>query len=111
MFFGKHPALSPEIVLSLESALAVMKAQRKNVVVETKQSSGKRKFDFDKAARFFVDRLPTRKEMSNYMGCTFMTVHLNIKRPEFINAVRVLGYDGEMTLRSERRGPKGRKSR
>ena len=105
-FFSMRSALSPQIISDLEESLKVMKAQRKNVVVEPKQASGKRKFDFDKAARFFVDRLPTSKDMTVHMSCTKMCVYLNVKRPEFINAVRALGYDGEITLRSERRGRK-----
>ena len=106
MFFGKRPALSPRVIGELEQELAVLKAQRKNVVVEIKQGSGKRKFDFDRAARFFVDRLPTSKDMEIHMSCTKMCVYLNKKRPEFINAVRALGYDGDIRLRSERKGRK-----
>lgn len=108
MYFGKRPALDPRIIAELENEVAVMKAQRKNVVVEPKQASGKRKFDFEKAARFFVDRLPTSKEMEIHMNCTKMTVYLNKKRPEFINAVRALGYDGQVSLRMERKGGKTR---
>ena len=32
------------------------------------------------------------------MSCTKMCVYSNMKRPEMINAVRALGYDGEVTL-------------
>ena len=99
MFFSKRPALSPAIIADLENELLVLKAQRKNVVEEPKQASGIRKFDFDRAAVFFVDTLPTSKQMEIFMSCTKMCVYLNVKRPEFINAVRSLGYDGEITLR------------
>ena len=108
MYFGKRAALSDAIVAELENALVVMRAQRKMVEVEPKQASGKRKFDFEKAACFFVDRLPTSKEMEIHMNCTKMTVYLNKKRPEFINAVRALGYDGQVSLRMERKGRKTR---
>ena len=106
MFFSKYPALSPGIVAELQQELRVLKAQRKAVEVESKQSNGKRKFDFDKAARFFVSRLPSSRQMQLHMGVTKMCVYQNVKRPEFINAARALGYDGEMTLRQERRGRK-----
>ena len=102
-FWSKRPALSDSIIAELEHDLEVLKAQRKMVVVEEKQTSGKRKFDFDRAAEFFVDNVPTSKEMQNYMGCTKMTVYLNMKRPEMINAIRALGYDGKILLRTERR--------
>ena len=109
MFFGKYPALSPGIIAELRQDLRVLKAQRKSVEVELKQSNGKRKFDFEKAARFFVGRLPSSGQMQIHMGVTKMCVYSNMKRPEMINAVRALGYDGEITLRQERRGrkPKG----
>ena len=102
-FWSKRPALSDSMIAEIKHELAVMRAQRKSVKVEEKQTSGKRKFDFDRAAEFFVDNVPTSKEMQNYMGCTKMTVYLNVKRPEFINAVRALGYDGKILLRTERR--------
>ena len=109
MFFGKYPALSPGIIAELRQDLRVLKAQRKSVEAEMKQSKGKRKYDFDKAARFFVGRLPSSRQMQLHMSCTKMCVYSNMKRPEMINAVRALGYDGEVTLRQERRGrkPKG----
>ena len=106
MFWAKYPALSPGIIAELQQELRVLKAQRKAVEVESKQSKGKRKFDFEKAARFFVSRLPSSKQMQIHMSVTKMCVYQNVKRPEFINAARALGYDGEMTLRQERRGRK-----
>ena len=104
MFYNKYPALSPGTIASLQQKLRVLKAQRKAVEVESKQSKGKRKFDFDKAARFFVNKLPTSRQMQIHMVVTKMCVYQNVKRPEFINAVRALGYDGEISLRMERRG-------
>ena len=106
MFWSKHSALSPGIIAELQQELRVLKAQRKSVEVEPKQSNGKRKYDFDKAARFFVDRVPTSKDMEIHMSVTKMCVYQNMKRPEMINAVRAFGYDGEITLRQERRGRK-----
>lgn len=103
MWFGKKPALSPEIIVDLEQTLKVYKAERLKVEEEYKQASGKRTFDFEKAARFFVDHLPTGVQMRNYMGCTKMAVYLNMKRPEMINAVRALGYEGKIQLRDGRR--------
>ena len=113
MFYNKYPALSPGTIASLQQKLRVLKAQSKAVEVESKQSKGKRKFDFDKAARFFVSRLPSSKQMQIHMSVTKMCIYSNMKRPEMINAVRALGYDGEITLRQERRGrkPKGRELR
>ena len=104
MFWAKYPALSPGIIAELQQELRVLKAQRKSVEVEMKQSNGKRKYDFEKAARFFVGRLPSSKDMQIHMAVTKMCVYQNMKRPEMINAVRALGYDGEVTLRQERRG-------
>ena len=101
MWFSKHPALSPAIITELEKSLAVMKAEKLKVE-EPEIVTKNRKFDFEKAARFFVDRLPTAKEMSIHMSCTKMCVYNNMKRPEMINAVRSLGYDGKVTLRMER---------
>ena len=104
MFFSKHPALSPEIIDQLELELAKLRAEKLKVEVEQKKASGApRKFDFEKAARFFVDHLPTGVQMRNYMGCTKMAVHLNMKRPEMHNAIRSLGYEGVIQLRDGRR--------
>ena len=77
MFFSKYPALSPGIIAELQQELRVLKAQRKSVEVELKQSNGKRKYDFEKAARFFVGRLPSSKEMQIHMVVTKMCVYQN----------------------------------
>ena len=69
MFFGKYPALSPGIIAELRQDLRVLRAQRKSVEVELKQSNGKRKYDFEKAARFFVGRLPSSRQMQLHMSC------------------------------------------
>lgn len=103
MWFGKRPALSPKIIKELEQTLKIYKAERLKVEVEHKQASGKRTFDFDRAAQFFVDYLPTGVQMANYMGCTKMSVYLNMKRPEMHNAIRSLGYEGVIQLRDGRR--------
>ena len=102
MYFGKRPALSPVIVEHLEADLAQMKVDKLKVEVPKVQFAKNRKFDFERAAQFFVDHLPTNVEMQNYMGVTKMSVYKNVRRPEFINAVRSLGYDGEISLRDGR---------
>ena len=102
-WFGKRPALSSEILEELgyydDNPELRPKPKRKKWFV--------RRHTFAEVAQFFVDADPTYPMMCARFDIKENTVRRTLKHPDFIKALRTLGFTDSIRLR--RKGGSGRK--
>ena len=102
-WFGKRPALSPEILEEFgyydDNPELRPKPKRKKWFV--------RRHTFAEVAQFFVDTDPTYPMMCERFDIKENTVRRTLKHPDFIKAVRALGLTNRIRLR--RKSGSGRK--